>query len=235
MVFALADYIKYRHRTGRFAPFFPASLMAHGWAHWLPAPVIDILKPGDLIFVQTLGCWRSWLIMYLTSSDVSHMALYIGNGEILHATTAGSTRAPVSDLFGDVRILPCRNPYGKSKDLPSDINWTQYEGRPYGWRQVYRKGLNILTGRDTPCFRWRFFLDISICLLILDLPFMLILKYPVFILLLLPYLGVILANHVRWRTTPPSVWDIGKPSMTLLNLAQRRANFVFPPWPPKAR
>jgi cell wall-associated NlpC family hydrolase len=56
----------------------------------LPEEVMLILEDGDLILVGNFGWWISWLIMYLTNSQISHIAVYVGDGKILHATVGGA-------------------------------------------------------------------------------------------------------------------------------------------------
>ena len=50
---------------------------------------------------------HSWLIMYLTSSEISHAAFYLGNREIAHATLSGVRVEPIESLLDpNSRILP---------------------------------------------------------------------------------------------------------------------------------
>lgn len=117
MIFAIADYLHYVRKKGRFSRHPHTSFMAGAFERSLSPQAIAMLRPGDLIFVETMDRPAAWLIMYLTSSEVSHLAMYVGNGEIIHATLDGVRADPITSLYGNVRLLPCIWPMPEEKRL----------------------------------------------------------------------------------------------------------------------
>lgn len=196
----------------------------------LPETALQILQPGDVLFVQMLGWPLSWLIMYLTSSEVSHVAFYVGNREISHSTLSGVATEPIEALFdSSTRILPCVWPMPDEKRLQvSRLLAEHFTGVPYGWLSVLVKAFRILTARDWPYFRWAFFGDIAIALLLLDLPLLLIAGHPIISWGIPAYLALIVFNSGLWRFQPLklSEWT-GKPVDILRMLQSQGGTFVF--------
>lgn len=230
MFFAIADYQNYKRRTGRFSRDFKKSIMGGAFEGSLPETALRLLQPGDILFIQTLGRPLSWLIMYLTKAEVSHVAMCVSNREIAHATLAGVCVEPIEALFhSNTHILPCIWPMPDDKRLAVDRTLReQLQGVPYGWLPALLKGLRILTGRDWPCFRWAFFADISFTIFLLDLPFLLLLQRPVLSWLVATHLALIALNAAFWRFKPLqfSEWT-GKPIDMLRMLQSMGGHFIF--------
>lgn len=195
----------------------------------IPIKAIERLRPGDVLLVQTLDSPISWLIMYLTTSEISHVASYVGDGQIIHATTAGASIDPVESLFGqNTRVLPTQ--WDWPDDLRTQVsrNLHDYLGTPYGWSAVLLKGFLILSARDWPYFRWRFFADIALTLLILDLPVLLLLHRPIFLWLIPCYLTLIAFHWLLWKVRPLKFneWT-GKPCDMLSVIQQSGGTLMF--------
>jgi NlpC/P60 family len=172
----------------------------------LPLEVLLALQEGDLIFVGNFRSWMSWLIMYFTNSQVSHVAMYVGDGKILHATLHGGELAPIEAVFEDgVRLLACKVPIADesrqrarawladSKDDPL------YFERPYSFKRVLLEALWIVSGRDVPFFRWRLFVDIALMFVLGDVCTWAVLGRPAGgYLVMLAYLAIICVNRLRW-------------------------------------
>ena len=190
-----------------------------------------MLRPGDVVFVQTLDRPQSWLIMYITQSEVSHVASYVGDRKIAHAKLgAGVVIEPVERLFvSNARILPCVWPMPDDKRMAVvEMIKEKYEGVPYGWLPALLKGLRILTGRDWPAFRWTFFLDVSLILLIFDIPFLLLLHHPVATWLVPIHLSFIAFNSALWRVRPLKFSEsTAKPSDILKLLQSIGGSFIL--------
>jgi hypothetical protein len=218
MIFALHDFYHYHHRSGRYERKVQRSgLMGMAYEETLPEDVVSNLQPGDLLFVLTFDSLISWSIVYLTSSHVSHSAMYIGEGHILHATTSGVTIEPIEVLYGsNERILPCvwhmpDEARAKVEDVAA-----KYKGVRYGWEAVSIKAIRLISGRDWPNFRWSFLFDIIVILIILDLPVLLFLRFPLFTFLIPLYLTIILFNQIFWKFKPLSFNEYtGYPSQIL--------------------
>lgn len=213
MLFATIDYLKYRLRVGRYARYSTESEMGVAFLGALPDEAVRLLKPGDCLLTSDYDSVISWAIMYLTSSEVSHVAILVDNGVITHATLSGVATQPISELYdAKRRILPLR----LRDDMPRDEireRALSLLGTPYSWVAVRRKLLWILSGRDAPYFRWRFATDIGLLLLVLDIPIILLASKVACVWAMLPYLGIILFNLARWRTNPlPADHRYAKPA-----------------------
>lgn len=178
-----------------------------------PIKAIRLLQPGDVLLVQTLGSPISWVIMYLTTSEISHVASYLGDGQIIHATSAGVSIDPIESLFDqDTRVLPTKWDIPDSDRAKMVGSLRSHLGTPYGWSAVLLKGLLILSGRDWPYFRWRFAADITLALLILDLPALALLHRPVLTWLIPLYLSLIAFHWLFWKVRPLKFTEwTGKP------------------------
>jgi len=170
MLFALYDYSCYRRRTGKYSrDINRGGIMGRAFDGRIPDKALAKLSPGDFLFVETFAGIVSWLIMYLTSSRISHGAMYLGSNEIFHATLAGACKEDIGVLFNtNSRILPCITSMTdeQRKKIPSSVQ--SLEGTPYGFDVVKEKGLRIISGRDWKHFRWKFFADIALIVLVLD-------------------------------------------------------------------
>lgn len=204
MIFALCDYINFRNKKGRYSPKNFKDPMAGSFENRIPEEIEKILETGDVIILGSFNWWVSWLIMFLTSSQVSHLAFYIGDGEILHSTLGGSVREPLNSLYSPgnkilIGRIDISGESRKKKDTSAILNLV---GKPYSLKVVIMKGIRIIMGRDWPYFRWRFFFDIALFLIFLDIPLMLYLKTPTLSFLIVIYLIVICANYIIWKTYP---------------------------------
>jgi len=86
-------------RSGRFAPDFTKSVMGAAFEGGLPEKAVRMLRPGDVLFVQTFGSLLSWLVMYFTKSEISHVAFYVGNKQIAHSPMSGVVFEPIEVLY----------------------------------------------------------------------------------------------------------------------------------------
>lgn len=230
MLFALIDYLNYRHKRGRYARDFRMSIMGGAFEGSLPETALQLLRPGDILLIQTLGWPISWLIMYLTKSEISHVAFYVGDKRISHATLGGVTIDPIETLFSpDTRILPCTWPMADEKrsEIVALLK-DEFLGRPYGWSAVFLKGFRIVTGRDWPYFQWKVFADFSIALALLDLPCWLILHQPVLSWLIPGYLATVIFNALLWRIHPLRLTEwTGKPCDALHIIQKAGGSVMF--------
>lgn len=170
MIFALLDYWQYRRLPGRYGILHRESVIRFAFRGSLPEELIEVLRPGDAIFVQTLNSFLSWSVMYLTKSEFSHVATYMGNSLISHATTSGLVIEPIAHIFSpDALILPCSLKLSEEESKKLADFHRANEGRPYSWSSVIRKGVRILTGREPWFFRWTFIADLIIVLGLLDI------------------------------------------------------------------
>ncbi len=202
--------------------------MAAAFDSELPPKALAFLEPGDLIFVETFGSLLSWTVMYFTDSEVSHAAMYLGDGNITHATFSGVITEPVTALFGpDRRLLVCK------PVIPDDLRpavvteAASYLGWPYGWYGVLRKAVRIVTGRIWPLFRWRFVLDFFAVLAMLELAtFLATHRIMGLTLLIVPYLLTVLGGWSLWKRRGCGIED-GTPDMLLRYFLANDAQFAL--------
>jgi hypothetical protein len=228
MLFALADYLAYRRRSGRYSREKSRSPMAFGFDFELPPKAIAALRPGDAIFLLTFDSWLSWAVMYMTNSEVSHAAIYLGDGLISHATLGGVVKEPVRSLYGrSCRLLPCL--IGASDEQRANLHSVVASqlGQPYGWGIVLLKALRIMSARLWPLFRWTFVLDLAVLTIVADIAaFALSGRVIGFSAIVLLYLLVILWGGTAWRRHGYRREDI-TPDMLLWNLHQMGGQIVM--------
>lgn len=212
MLYALYDYIAYKRRKGRFGNDLKYGIMASAWEGEIPSFVIDTLSDGDPLFFQTFNSFGAWLIMYGTNSQVSHVGIYAEGGRIFHMTPPRSVIEPLQNCFHkDVRILPCKNGPTPKQGRPIEIYAAEMAGEPYGYAGVIMKALRILSGRDHQYFRWKFFLDVSLLFILIDIPIILLTKHPFLSYVLPAYLLLIVFNIIRKKYDPLSEEKMGAP------------------------
>ena len=166
MLFAAIDYWQYKRKPGRFGNLGLGSPMMRSFRGALPESLVKELKPGDILFVQTLRSFLSWLIMYLTKSEISHVATYVGDRAIVHATSAGVVSEPIESLFSDnMLIVPCGIRIPREKQAELENFHRKHEGAPYSWRALLSKGARIVAGREPMYFRATFFADLAMVML----------------------------------------------------------------------
>lgn len=230
MIYALMDYFHYRKRTGRFSRNIDKSIMGGAFEEKLPEGFVSILKTGDVLFIQTFDSWISWIIMYLTQTDISHVAMYMGNRTILHATLSGVVREEIDNLFGSgIRILPVAFPNGIFNKKPEDIRTNDLVRKPYDLKGVFCKALLILSGRAWPYFRWYFLLDIATFFIFLDSIIYLVGGFLIFIYFLLCYFAVVLYNYLLSKVRGKSVGFVGDPGYGIYQLFLAGAKPIFDP------
>jgi hypothetical protein len=205
MILALIDYLRFRTGTGRYSTARPSGHIGAGFLGSLSTQTVSILKPGDILFLRGMEDWRSWLVMYLTDSDISHVAWYAGNHRIVHATTGGVVEADLSGLNGRRNlILPLVAPTDTKTRDALIASARSMIGTPYGWATVLRKGWFRISGRYWPGFRLRFMWDLMILLLIPGTLLTLVLHLPR-ACSVIGSLGIppwTLLNWARWTRDP---------------------------------
>lgn len=204
MLFALRDYCNYRHVRGRYARNNDASYMGGAWQGELSPIALEVLRPGDFFLVEGLGSFQSWLVMYLTSSEISHVATYLGSGAVVHATPSGVQIDPIGSLFArGSRVLPVH--LNVTDDDREVIIETQMSllGTPYGYGVAIKKGLRILTGRDWGFFRWRIASDVILPMLLAGAAQYIFTGRQILVWLCVAYLLVVAVHRIAWRIFPP--------------------------------
>lgn len=230
MLFALADYWRYKRRRGAYSRELSESYMGATFEKRLSVQATQLLQPGDVIFVQTLDWPFAWLVMYLTAFPISHVASYVGDGEICHSTLDGVRIEAIDALYAsNVRLLPCLWPMRDDQRVAvAEMMRRDFSGRPYSWRAVALKGLLIASGRHWPAFRWRLFADLTLCLALLDAPLVLALGFPVLTWLAIVHLGVVALHGLTWPLRPLKLTELtGTPADLFTMLRASGGQFMY--------
>ena len=171
----------------------------------LPDILVYSLEPGDPIVSGNFGWWVAWLIMYLTSSQISHIAFYAGNRKIIHQTLGGPLYGSIEDLFGpSERLLAIKMPPledGRQKMLLGPSSIPKDTKKPYPTGLVINKGLQILTGRDGRRFRAKFLADILLIITLISSPLFFISAWIV-AFLCFGYIAVVAVNLIISHYNP---------------------------------
>lgn len=219
MIFAIVDYFNFRHQRGRYSRNNHKEPMAYGFDKLIPKNIQTSLQEGDTVLSTSFDSGISWAIMYFTSSLISHVSAYIGNGQIIHGTLSGSRKDLIETLYGEKsRFIIVRPPIPKEKQSQNEIDYSDFENIPYSMKTVLKKLFLIVSGRDWPYYRWKFYFDILILFLLIDLPFIYFFNISIFLLVPLLLLVLIVINAVRWRYNPLDSYaaDVGKPCDVLV-------------------
>jgi hypothetical protein len=146
--------------------------------------------------------------MYYCHLPLSHVAMYLGERNIGHATTSGAVVQRVDDLFNQgLRFLPCRVFFGdgEKRQLIQGAA-KKHIGRPYSYRRVLLGWLYIVTGRNWGTFKWKFYSDF----LLVYLFGAALAPYPmncVFVALATVHLAIVLMFGLLWNVKPiPFHW-----------------------------
>lgn len=179
MLLASLDFQNYRRRSGRFGDD-QRSIMALGWIGRIPEDVVANLEIGDFILTQRLDSWFSWAMLYLTSSSIDHVALYIGEGRVAHVTLSGFKKHSIHAFGPNTRLMAVRfapsagaNPFDFDDgyaDGYRDFDDEENCSSPIPAKmQLALVGARIVVGFYPDRFRWKFLLDFLILGLALDL------------------------------------------------------------------
>jgi len=228
MIFALSDFLLYLLRRGRYARSSPHSEMGAAFMGDLPSGAVALLQPGDTLFTSLYGSPIAWAIMYLTSSEVNHVAMYMGSGQIAHATLGGLVVDGIEVLYGPaVRLLPVRVDETEERRREIVVRVRSRIGERYGWSAIRRKFTAIVIGRDRPYFRWRFASDVILVLATADLISWPLMRRLTFLWLAAPYLLVVVVNLIRWKWDPlPTDDTYMNPQDMLIALKARRGRRI---------
>ncbi len=217
--------MKYRARAGRYSRGAPDTIMGTAFEERLPQGNPYLLRPGNLIVLGTMNDVISWAVMYLTKSEVSHVAILADQSTIAHMVPdRGLVAEPVSTLFGqNSRFLVCLMPTVPDASSILKDSLRRHLGAPYNYRSVVRKAIAVLIGRVPEYFRISFFVDIFILLFLVDLPFILIFGRLFLTNLYLLYLLVVLATRATLR--PLTALELETPA-SQIEMALRRGGII---------
>lgn len=218
MLFALYDYVQYRLRAGRYAMGSPRSIMGAAFEGAIPGRTLAELQAGDVLFLAHYGSRVSWPLMYLGGCEITHMALFVGDGRIVHQTLGGPAKQVLSGLSDpEMRFLPLklRTTEAQRQVLSMAADQIVADGSKYDWKSIWTIGRRAVLGRYLRCFRWWFLPDVFFVLLLLDLPFLLWLRHPVVLWIFPVYVMAVCINRVisQFESIP-----LGSDQVTFLDM-----------------
>src|SRR5206468_1167660 len=85
------------------------NILALGHTRRVAKETLELLEPGDIIICQRMNSLMSWAVMYFGGGyAVDHLAIYVGEGRVVHATLAGVKENSIHILARGARVLPFR-------------------------------------------------------------------------------------------------------------------------------
>lgn len=175
MIFALADYLQYRLRIGRFGDHQKdGALGSFGFLNGIPEDVLEQIEDADIIFTQKLDSPLSWSVMYFGSSPVDHMGICSGQGTVIHATLYGVREHSIKALAKNARVFFVKDMASVISDSIKSPNGGVLSRRDRWFHgfppkiQLALGAVEIILGFYPASFRWWFFADVLIVCGIMD-------------------------------------------------------------------
>ena len=233
MLFAAWDFIQYKLRLRHYGTS-RQNLMSLGHLGGVPKETVNLLQESDLILTQKLDSALSWAMMYFTGSSVDHLAVYVGNGRILHMTLNGGKHHLLNVFGKNTRVLPIRLNVDQLPKTVESAAPQKMRGH-YSWTssppkiQLLIIGLRLILGLHPSRFRWKFFLDLIILLALVDAAFFLFFHKIMASYFVLFALATITINQIVYKVQlgrghPPEFFS--HPDI-LLNVLSRVGGTIF--------
>lgn len=200
MIFAALDYWAFRRQVKQYDPSRSDNQLGSLFHRNIPSEVADRLAQGDVVFTSNLRSGLSWMIRYLTRSQLTHVALVTGPGTILDSTLHGTAIRRLTELYGDnVRLAPCHSPLTAEERVGFGIKSLAFLGQRYAKGETIRIGIGALICYYPHYFRWTFLADVFGLLAACDLISIELFRFPIFLWLFFPYTLVVVYLFVSWR------------------------------------
>jgi hypothetical protein len=254
MIFALADLLRYRCRLGQYGDDPSKNVLALGHTHHVAEETLKLLAPGDFVICQRMNSLLSWAIMYFGGRyAVDHVAVYIGDGKVLHQTLSGVKEHSIHTLARGARVLPFR-PYGLDE---SDAGFNQpqpsivqggrashvgeaqpdeaaveghHEAILPPHLQLLLAGIQITLGLRPTSFRWQYYFDLGMLATLLDLLLWPLNQFPMACTIWIVWLLVLIWMRIRFHIQLRLGRDFERdshPGLTIL-LMWNRGGYIFP-------
>lgn len=172
MLFALHNFIQYRLRRGPYGSQQRDAAMGNAFVDSIPREIIENVPPGTLVFTQRLNSWKSWAMMYFTSSQIDHAGIIGPDGRLMHMTFQGFRQHHLVTfavgtriLFFDPDVVGVRDPM----EAPGRLH--QAGMRLAKWPaevQLAWAAALINLGRFPDRFKIKFLIDIAILTALID-------------------------------------------------------------------
>lgn len=257
MIFALADWLRYRLCLGQYSDDPSKNILALGHTYRVAEETLKVIEPGDIIICQRMNSLLSWAIMYFGGRyAVDHVGIYIGEGKVLHLTLLGVKRHSIHSLARGARILPFR-PYERDKTAaefqspqPSVVennsdalvrealsdkaiaeSYEKVAVKPH--LQLLLRGIRIVLGLEPTSFSWKYYFDLGLVAASLDLLLWPLNQFPMVCTLwgtwLLVLIRLRILFHVQLRSGQKFKRD-SHPGLVIL-LMRDYGGYIFPSGP----
>jgi hypothetical protein len=224
MIFAALDYWAFRRKRRQYDVTRSGNQLSSLFEGSIPSEVATKLEQGDVVFTSNLRSGLSWIIRYLTGSQLTHVVIVTGPGTVMDTTLSGVAIRPLNELYAEqIRFAPMHSPLTESERVSEGLGFRAlpYLGKPYAKLEVMKIAVGALLNYYPRFFRMAFVADMFIFLLTLDLINIELFKYPILIWLEIPYLIVVIYFFLTWRFFGRSVTEPIIPDSLLQALKER--------------
>ena len=167
MIIAALDYLKYKYSLGRYSH---KNLVKNDWSLATKEnfPTFNDLPALSVLIVHTKESFLSWLVMYFTDSVASHVAGFLGKGELMDLTTSGMVIHLADDYLDGKSYLCVRvineEIRAKNPNAESGIrNFAEeHKDVQYSWTKAINLGLVNVFAERKDAFRFRYLIDFLI-------------------------------------------------------------------------
>jgi hypothetical protein len=168
MLLALVDYACYRAQRGRYRP---SKVEAAGYKLATRANFSNAYapRPADSIVMHVQDSPLSWLVMYVTNSLASHVAIGVDQADVIEANVDGVVRHPFADLLDGRSSIQAGSPSSISEEQRAQVVEGAEEmiGAGYSWRLAGWLGLRHIGWARYAHYNPRLYFDTSLVLLVL--------------------------------------------------------------------
>jgi hypothetical protein len=203
MIPLVFEYFQYRRLVGKYSNT-NGPLLSHLFEDVLPTEVADRLEPGDSLYILSKRSLRAFIVSYYCHLPLSHIAMCIGDNEIIHATPdRGVVVQKLSSLNNrNLRFLPAKVRIPDEQRNSIRQTALSHAGRPYSYKVPIINWIHIITGRNWATFHWKFYLDFLILYLIGNVLFIILWESYMMMTLAALHFLVICYFAARWKYLP---------------------------------
>lgn len=261
MIFALADLLRYRCRLGQYGDDPRKNVLALGHTDHVAEETLKLLAPGDAILCQRMNSLLSWAIMYFGGRyAVDHVAVYIGDGKVIHQTLSGVKEHSIHTLARGARVLPFRlhgldeSDPGFKQRQPSIVQGDHAarvrEAQPDEvvaeshhkailppHLQLLVAGIEIALGLRPTSFRWQYYFDVGLVAALVDLLLWPLNQFPMASTIWGAWLLVLIRMRISFRAQLRSGCKFERdshPGLIIL-LMWNQGGYIFPSKPVNGR
>jgi|GEM_PF-6063913 len=168
MIFAIADYVQYLFKKGRYSEQALREQHAYLCSRENIEAYIKTSEPGDLILLHIRVSLISWLIMYYTNSIWSHVSGVATDNCVCETTPRGVIKSPITSYIDNKSYFSARRIQDRENvNMEKVVAWVQDKvGAGYDWALLFIMFFSIIFGRS---HHWKliYSLDIYIVLAVL--------------------------------------------------------------------